>query len=125
MAEGIVNARLSEIWEALSAGTKPEGYIHPKALAVLAEIGIQHTGRSKVFDEFRGMDFDLVVTLCDSAEEECPTWVGNGKRVHQNFSDPAKTNDLNDFRKVRDAIMHDIIALLEAWGTDPKISSLK
>jgi arsenate reductase len=94
-------------------------------LAVLAEIGIQHTGRSKVVDEFRGMVFDLVVTLCDSAEEECPTWVGNGKRAHQNFSDPAKTNDLNDFRKVRDAMMQDIIALLEAWGTDPKISSLK
>jgi arsenate reductase (thioredoxin) len=53
MAEGIVNARLGDTWEAVSAGTKPAGYVHPKALAVLAEIGIQHTGRSKRADEFR------------------------------------------------------------------------
>jgi arsenate reductase len=53
LAEAIVNARLGETWEAVSAGTKPVGYVHPKALAVLEEIGIQHTSRSKLVDEFR------------------------------------------------------------------------
>ena len=118
MAESIVNARLSETWEAVSAGTKPVGTIHPKALAVLAEIGIQHTSRSKLVDEFRGMDFDLVVTLCDSAEEECPIWLENGKRIHHSFPDPAKTDKMDDFRNVRDDIEHEIIAMLEAWEAD-------
>lgn len=114
MAEALVNARLGDEWEAVSAGTKPAGFIHPKALAALAEIGIQHTGRSKLADEFRGVDFDLVVTVCDSTAEECPIWLGKGKRLHHSFPDPAKTDQMDDFRKVRDDIGREIIALLEA-----------
>lgn len=113
MAEAIVNARLGEMWQAVSAGTKPAGYVHPKALAALAEIGIQHAGRSKLADEFKGVAFDLVVTVCDSAAEECPVWLGPGKRVHHSFPDPAKTDDLNDFRAVRDAIERELIPLLK------------
>lgn len=79
MAEAIVNARLGSQWEAVSAGTKPAGYIHPKALEALSEIGIKHDGSSKRADEFRGTEFDLVVTVCDSAAEECPVWLGKGK----------------------------------------------
>jgi arsenate reductase len=112
MAEAIVNYRLGEDWEAVSAGTKPAGYVHPKALEALTEIGIRHDGRSKLVDEFRGVDFDLVVTVCDSAAEECPVWLGKGKRVHHSFPDPAKTDDINDFRKVRDDIEREIIYLL-------------
>lgn len=116
MAEAIVNARLGDKWEAVSAGTNPTGYVHPKALIALTEIGIQHQGRSKLTDEFRGEDFDMVVTVCDSAAEECPLWLGKGKRVHQSFIDPAKTDDMNDFRNVRDDIERTIIPLLEAYG---------
>src|SRR5512137_3036312 len=72
MAEAIVNARLGETWQAVSAGTKPAGFVHPQALAALEEIGIHHVGRSKLADEFCGKDFDLVVTVCDAAAEECP-----------------------------------------------------
>jgi len=72
MAEAIINTRLGNTWQAFSAGTKPAGYIHPKALEALAEIGIQHTGSSKRADEFQNVDFDLVFTVCDSAAEECP-----------------------------------------------------
>lgn len=114
LAEALVNAQLGDEWEAVSAGTKPAGFIHPKALAALAEIGIQHTGRSKLADEFRGVDFDLVVTVCDSTAEECPIWLGKGKRLHHSFPDPAKTDQMDDFRKVRDDIGRKIIALLEA-----------
>lgn len=116
MAEAIVNARLSETWEAVSAGTAPAGYIHPKALAALAEIGIQHIGRSKVADEFRGTEFDLVVTLCDSAAEECPIWLGKGRRLHHSFPDPAKADTMDDFRKVRDDIEREIPRLLGQAG---------
>jgi arsenate reductase len=112
MAEAIVNTRLGDRWEAVSAGIRPAGFVHPKAIAALAEIGIQHAGRSKHADEFRGEDFDLVVTVCDSAAEECPVWLGKGRRVHRSFPDPAKTDDMLDFRKVRDDMLLEIPAIL-------------
>ncbi|CAG0987521.1 arsenate reductase [Anaerolineales bacterium] len=116
MAEAIVNARLGGEWEAVSAGTKPAGYVHPKALEALSEIGIQHEGRSKLADEFKGVDFDLVVTVCDSAAEECPIWLGKGKRTHHSFPDPAITDNMDDFRKVRDSIELEITKLLKQVG---------
>lgn len=104
MAEALVNARLGDEWQAFSAGTQPAGFVHPLAIAALAEIGIQHTGRSKLADEFRDLPFDRVVTVCDSAAEECPLWLGKGRRAHHSFPDPAKTGNMDDFRRVRDAI---------------------
>lgn len=115
MAEAIVNARLNGQWLAVSAGTQPAGYVHLKALAVLAEIGIQHAGESKPANQFRSVDFNLVVTVCDDAAENCPVWLGKGQRVHRSFPDPAKTDDLAGFRKVRDDIEREIIPLLEAY----------
>jgi arsenate reductase len=113
MAEAIVNARLGDAWQAVSAGTRPAGYVHPKAIAALAETGIQHTGRSKGVDEFRDVDFDLVVTVCDSAAEECPVWLGKGIKVHHSFFDPAMTDNMNDFRTVRDEIEKVMLGLLK------------
>jgi len=116
MAEAIVNARMGEVWQAVSAGTKPAGYVHPKALEALSEIGIQHRGRSKTADEFKGVDFDLVITVCDSAAEECPIWLGRGGKVNHSFPDPALTDDMNDFRKVRDEIEKVMIELLKSYS---------
>lgn len=116
MAEAIVNARLGDEWQAVSAGTVPAGYVHPKAIEVLGEIGIDHEGRSKLADEFRDVAFDVVVTVCDSAAEECPLWLGQGKRVHHSFPDPAKTDVIADFRAVRDAIAEEIPALLAGYS---------
>ena len=104
IAEAIVNARLCETWQAFSAGIKPAGYVHPKAISVLSEIGIHSSGTSKRVDEFQDVDFDLVITVCDSAAEECPIWIGKGKRIHHSFPDPALTDNLDDFRTVRDDI---------------------
>ena len=116
MAEAIVNARLGEQWEAVSAGTKPTGYVHPKAVEALREIGIRHEGRSKPADEFRYVAFDLVVTVCDSAAEECPVWLGKGKRAHHSSPDPAKTDNMDDFRRVRDDIVREIIPFLVKYA---------
>ncbi len=118
MAEAIVNARLGEEWEAFSAGTAPKGLVHPKALSVLQEIGIDHHGRSKSTDEFRGQDFDLVVTLCDDAAENCPVWLGKGKVRHLGFPDPAAASGSDEevmavFRGVRDDIARKVPELLE------------
>jgi arsenate reductase len=122
MAEAIVNQRCSETWQAFSAGTKPSGYVHPKALAALQEIGIHHEGRSKHLDEFRDVSFDLVVTVCDSAAEECPLWLGPEIRMHLGFRDPADATGSEEevmdvFRHVRDAITRQIPALLESYET--------
>jgi arsenate reductase len=113
MAEAVVNARLSETWQAFSAGSRPAGFVHPGALEALREIGIQHIGRSKRVDEFQDAHFDLVVTLCDSAAEECPSWLGAGRRLHHDFPDPARTGARDDFRKVCADIAREIPRLLE------------
>jgi len=117
MAEAIVNTRMGDEWEAVSAGTYPTGSVNPYALRALAEIGIEHQGRSKHADEFRDVPFDLVVTVCDSAAEECPVWLGPGRRVHLGFSDPAKATGTDEdvmaaFRQVRDDIAKQVPELL-------------
>ena len=118
LAEAIVNARLGNTWAAVSAGTQPTGYVHPLALQVLAEIGIVPAHpRSKSTEEFRSAPFDLVVTVCDDAAENCPVWLGQGRRVHLGFPDPAQAQGsaeeiLAAFRQVRDDIAQQVIAFL-------------
>jgi len=76
MAEGLVNHFLSTSWEAHSAGTKPAGYVHPLAVQALAELGIDSSAQwSKSTEKFRGMDFDVVITVCDQAAKNCPVWL--------------------------------------------------
>ena len=117
MAEAIVNVRYPE-WKASSAGTKPAGYVHPKAIQALAEIGIAHSGKSKQINELHTRDFDLVVTVCDSAAEECPVWPGKaGRRVHYSFVDPAKAEGSDEekmqvFRQVRNEMIEVIPEIL-------------
>ncbi len=118
MAEAIVNARYPG-WKALSAGTKPAGYIHELAIEALKEIGIDHSGNSKHINNLPTKDFDLVVTVCNSAAEECPVWPGKaGRRVHHDFVDPAKAEGTTEermqvFRQVRDEMLEVIPELLE------------
>ncbi len=114
MAEAIINARLGDSWQAFSAGTRPAGYVHPQAIAALSEIGINHSGASKHADAFRDVAFDLVITVCDSAAEECPVWLGKGRRLHHSFPDPAASGDMEVFRKVRDEIERVMVALLNS-----------
>lgn len=121
IAEAVVNARLGDRWQAFSAGAHPAGYVHPSALEALREIGIQHAGRSKSVNEFEGADFDLVVTLCDDAAEECPVWLGKGKRAHRSFPDPAQAHGtaeeiMTAFRMVRDDIANEMVALLDEYA---------
>lgn len=121
LAEAIVNARYGGEWQAYSAGTKPAGSVHPLAIQVLSEAGILHVGRSKTVDEFRDSAFDLVVTVCDNAAEECPLWLGTGKRVHLGYPDPAQAQGseeerLNAFRQVRDDMLEKLPKMLKSWG---------
>lgn len=96
MAEALVNHQMGEEWQAVSAGTHPEAETNPRAIAALAEIGIQHQGHPKTAEEFRDVEFDVVVTVCDDAAENCPVWLGKGRKVHKGFPDPAKARGTGD-----------------------------
>ena len=120
MAETIVNHFLAGQWQAFSAGTQPAGYVHPLALRALEEIGIQHHGESKAMERFRGQKFDLVITVCDDAAQNCPVWLGAGQRVHIGFPDPAEAEGTQEqkmavFRQVREDIQLRILGYLRAY----------
>ena len=110
MAEGLVKQYLSKEWKPYSAGTEPSGAVHPMAIQVMVELGIDISGhRSKSTDEFRRKRLDLVVTVCDDAAEKCPVWLGEGEVTHISFPDPAEApgtdeEKLEVFRAVRDDI---------------------
>ena len=118
MAEGFVNHDLADDWEAYSAGTAPAGYVHPMAVQVMAELGIDVSlQRSKPVDELRGYAFDVVVTVCDDAAQDCPFWPGIGRKVHIAFEDPARAAGSDEerlavFRRVRDELRRDLFDLL-------------
>jgi arsenate reductase len=120
MAEALVNHRLGETWEAVSAGTQPADKPNPYALKALAEIGIETEGSPPThINEYIGQTFDLVITVCDDAAENCPIWSGQGQRVHIGFPDPAKAQGSEKavmplYREVRDGIAEKILAYLDA-----------
>jgi arsenate reductase len=118
MAEAIVNARLGDRWEAFSAGVAPAEVINPHTVKALAEVGIVHLGAPKHVDTMRGRYFDLVVTVCGDADENCPVWLGAGAKEHLGFPDPAKARGsevqiMPVYRQVLKDIEAKIPALLE------------
>ncbi len=118
MAEAIVNHYLPKEWVAFSAGSEPSGHVHPFAEKVIRDSGIDHQGYSKPIDEFLGQDFDVVITLCDSAREACPLWLKKGAIIHLGFADPAlfegtDEQKLRVFEDTFEAIRATVFAYLE------------
>ena len=112
MAEGWARALHGDRLEPYSAGTAP-GRVDPRAIQVMREGGVDISGhRSKHLQEFIGVDFDAVVTVCDKANESCPVFPGKVRRLHVSFDDPprlaaaAATEEgaLSQYRRVRDEI---------------------
>lgn len=113
MAEGFLasfDARL----RVQSAGTKPAARVHPLAVQVMGEAGIDISGRSpQQVDQFLAEPFDCVITVCDHANETCPVFTGRVRqRLHIGFEDPAEATGTPDrvlevFRRVRDEIRSD------------------
>lgn len=109
MAEGWANYLRSKDLVAFSAGINP-GKLNERAVAIMKEAGIdisahipQHT------DDFPGLDFDLIVTVCDNASQLCPIFPGKGRIVHNKFDDPSEIianeeKTMSEFRRVRDEI---------------------
>jgi len=118
MAEGLVDHFLGDRWEAFSAGTKPSGYVHPLAIKAMAELNIDISDqRSKSVDEFRGVAFDVVITVCDDAAENCPLWLGSGNVRHIGFPDPADATGSEEermevFREVQDGLRREVLGYL-------------
>ena len=109
LAEGYLRYFAVDRAEIYSAGIETHG-VNPKAIQVMAEDHIDisaHTSNN--VDEYAGIDFDAVITVCDNANEACPFFPGKVDRFHQNFPDPAKASGneeevMNEFRRVRDLI---------------------
>lgn len=109
MAEGLLRHDGGGRFAVESAGTRP-GHVRPEAIAVMAEVGIDISGhRSKSVDEFAAEAFDVVLTVCDHANENCPVYPGHAHRIHHRFDDPAAVEGSWEvrcaaFRRVRDEI---------------------
>jgi arsenate reductase len=120
MAEAWVNFLAPGRVGALSAGTNPTGYVHPSAIDVMNEVGIDMGEfKSKAVSQFIDQEFDFVITVCDDAAEHCPTFPGPGKRIHWPFEDPASFVGSEDqvkevFRKTRDDIRMKVEEFLRA-----------
>ncbi len=109
MAEGLVNHYLGDRFQAFSAGTEATR-VNQLAIRVLAELDIDISHHySKTVDAFAGQQFYRVITLCGSANEQCPLFIGGVRRVHIGFDDPSRLKGsdeevLPEFRRVRDEI---------------------
>lgn len=118
MAEGIVNHLFGDKIAAFSAGTQAS-FVNPMAIEVMKEIEINISNhRSKNLSEFDGQNFDYVITLCGSANETCPLYIGGTKKTHIGFDDPAKAQGtkeevLHEFRRVRDEIKERLTVFLK------------
>ena len=113
MAEGFLKSFDKNLF-VVSAGTEPNNEVHPKAIQVMEEEGVDISGgRPKQVDEFINESFDFVITVCDSAKETCPVFTGKLKhRLHIDFDDPAEATGteefiLSEFRRIRDEIKRD------------------
>lgn len=134
MAEGILRHTGGALFEVYSAGSKPAGYVHPKAIAALAEIGIDISGHtSKHLEQYLESGIDIVITVCDNANASCPIFPGTVRRHHWGFEDPPKAmrpgeTEMEAFRRIRDEIRkvfeayaggyRDALALCEAANSE-------
>ena len=90
MSEAIARAFHSDVVEAVSAGSRPAGFVHPLAIRAMADVGVDiDDAESKSADQFVNETFDVVVTVCDSAAQDCPAWPGAKRIEHWPIEDPS------------------------------------
>jgi arsenate reductase len=126
LAEGILRAAAGDTLNVQSAGSKPAGYVHPLALQVMEEIGIDISAHhSKHMNDFLRQPVETVITVCGNAEQVCPMFPGQVNRHHWGFYDPAQATGSNEeklavFRKVRDEIKMVFEAYADGRGDQAK-----
>ena len=110
MAEGLLKHLASDLFEVFSAGSNPAGIVHPLAIEVLKEKGIDISlNTSKSLNLFINVNIDIVITVCDNAKEACPVFPNSPKTLHWPFEDPPHAqkdgeNEIDAFRRIRDQI---------------------
>jgi arsenate reductase len=109
IAEGYLRHFAKGRADIFSAGVETHG-VNPRAIAIMREDGIDISGHtSNNIDEYRDLDFDFVITVCDNARERCPYFPSGAQKFHHDFPDPAKAGGseaevMAEFRRVRDLI---------------------
>jgi arsenate reductase len=117
MAEGIANAFHGDVVEAVSAGSRPAGWVHPTAIRAMIDAGVDISGAtSKGAAQFIDQAFDVVVTVCDSAAQDCPMWPGAARIEHWPIEDPTFGDGdvLQRFTATRDELARRIEELLQS-----------
>lgn len=110
LAEGLLRRAVGDAYRVASAGSKPAGYVHPLAIQVMAEWGIDISGHhSKHLNEFLSEEVETVITVCGNADQACPIFPGQVNRHHWPFDDPAHATGTEEeqlavFRRVRNEI---------------------
>jgi len=118
LAEGILRIAAGDILDVQSAGSNPAGHVHPMAVEVMKEIGIDISGHtSKHMNQFLDRKVETVITVCGNADQACPMFPGQVNRYHWGFDDPAHATGTEEeklavFRRVRDEIRR----VFEAYG---------
>ena len=124
MAEGWARHLKADKIEAYSAGIETHG-LNPNAVQVMAEAGVDMTSqKSQHVDEFKHVEFDYVVTVCDNAAESCPAFSRSAQVIHHAFDDPprlasaaaSEEEGLAAYRRVRDEIRDYVASLPESLG---------
>ncbi|HTD53557.1 MAG TPA: arsenate reductase ArsC [Thermoanaerobaculia bacterium] len=119
MAEALARLDHSQAVEAFSAGSRPTGGVHPNAVTAMAELGCDiRDARSKPASEFEAESFDAVVTVCDSAAQDCPSWPHATRIEHWSIEDPSfepdPTHRKESFGQTRDDLRRRIAELVES-----------
>lgn len=121
LAEGLLRAAAGDLFAVHSAGSKPVGYVHPLAIRVMQEIGIDISAhRSKSMNELLTTPIETVITVCGKADQACPIYPGQVNRHHWPFDDPAHATGTEEeqlavFRRVRDEIQRAMVAYASGW----------
>ncbi|NCX68754.1 MAG: arsenate reductase ArsC [Betaproteobacteria bacterium] len=128
MAEGLINHFGKEDFQAFSAGSNPAGYVHPMSIKTLEKSGIFKADyKSQSWDDFNGIDFDLVITVCDNAAgETCPAYLSSAPKVHWGVEDPAKFEGSdkeieNEFQRIFAILAKRTHAMVEKYGITKKL----
>jgi len=122
MAEGWINNELGSSWEARSAGTEPSAHVHPLAVTVMKEVGIDiSSGEPESVVGYLDEPWHLVITVCDSARESCPVFPRPVETLHISFPDPAEAEGteaerMEVFRRVRDDIYERLLPEVRRRG---------
>ena len=124
IAEGILQEVAGDVLNVQSAGSDPAGFVHPLAVTVLADIGIDISeNSSKHMNEFLSSEVETVITVCGNADQACPSFPGQANRHHWPFPDPAKAEGTKEeIRKIFEKVRDDIRRVFTDYGLSRKNS---